>query len=189
MMNVITTSLPGVLIIEPAVFEDPRGFFKETFNLERYSRHGIPGNGLSFVQDNHSRSKHGVLRGLHFQIKHPQGKLVSVAQGKVFDVAVDICPSSPTFKKWVGVELSDENHRQLYIPPGYAHGFCVLSESVDFQYKCTDYYYPDDEGGVLWNDESLNIDWPIKKPLISEKDSQLPTLQGLSPDEIPQCQK
>ena len=147
-MKVIETKLPGVLIIEPEVFGDRRGFFLETFHKERYSKFGIPGTGLKFVQDNHSRSRKGVLRGLHFQLKHPQGKLVSVAYGKVFDVVADVCPDSPTFAQWIGVELSDGNHRQLWVPPGYAHGFCMLSESADVLYKCTDYYHPEDEGGM-----------------------------------------
>lgn len=175
-MKVIETKLPGVLIIEPKVFGDHRGFFMETFQVERYREVGI---GLPFVQDNHSRSRQGVLRGLHFQRTRPQGKLVSVARGAIFDVAVDINPASPTCGQYVGVELNDENHRQLWIPPGYAHGFCVLSEVADCFYKCTDFYFPDDEGGVLWNDPAVNIPWPVASPQLSDKDSKNPTLEEL----------
>ena len=172
-MQVTETKLAGVLIIEPKVFGDQRGFFKETFQLERYREVGID---LSFVQDNHSRSQKGVLRGLHLQKSRPQGKLVSCSSGAVFDVAVDVHPESSTFGQYVGVELSAENHKQLWIPPGYAHGFCVLTETADFQYKCTDLYFPEDEGGLIWNDPDVDIDWPIKNPLLSDKDLKLPTL-------------
>jgi dTDP-4-dehydrorhamnose 3,5-epimerase len=175
-MKIRQTALPGVLIIEPGVFGDARGFFLETFQLERYREAGI---ALPFVQDNHSRSQRGVLRGLHFQRQRPQGKLVSVSRGAVYDVAVDINPASPTCGRFVGVELSDENHLQMWIPPGYAHGFCVLSEVADFQYKCTDYYNPADEGGLLWNDPQINIPWPIEQPLLSAKDQLNPTLAQL----------
>ena len=175
-MNVVETQLPGVLIIEPNVFGDHRGFFKETFQIERYREVGID---LAFVQDNHSRSQRGVLRGLHLQKTRPQGKLVSCAMGVVFDVTVDVNPSSKTFGTYVGVELSAENHRQLWIPPGYAHGFCVLSETADFQYKCTDLYIPEDEGGLIWNDPELGIQWPIESPSLSEKDLALPTLDEI----------
>jgi dTDP-4-dehydrorhamnose 3,5-epimerase len=175
-MKITRTALPGVLIIEPKVFGDARGFFLETFQSERYREAGI---NLPFVQDNHSRSARGVLRGLHFQRNRPQGKLVSVSRGAVYDVAVDINPASATCGQFVGVELSDENHRQLWIPPGYAHGFCVLSEVADFQYKCTELYYPEDEGGLIWNDPQVNIAWPIDNPLLSAKDLQLPSLQQL----------
>ncbi len=175
-MNVVETLLPGVLIIEPKVFGDHRGFFKETFQIERYQEAGID---LSFVQDNHSRSQRGVLRGLHWQKTRPQGKLVSCAMGAVFDVTVDVNPSSETFGIYVGVELSAENHRQLWIPPGYAHGFCVLSETADFQYKCTDLYFPEDEGGLIWNDPEVSIEWPIESPSLSEKDLSLPTLDQI----------
>ena len=173
-MNVIQTHLPGVCIIEPRVHGDARGFFIETFQAERYRQSA--GITLPFVQDNHSRSARGVLRGLHAQNPHPQGKLVRVSRGAVFDVAVDIDPRSPTFGRWVGVELSDENHRQLWIPPGYAHGFQVISEYADFEYKCTDYYYPEAEIGVIWNDPELAIPWPIPDPKLSAKDLRLPTL-------------
>ncbi|MBM1198657.1 dTDP-4-dehydrorhamnose 3,5-epimerase [Pseudomonas fragi] len=175
-MKVIETALPGVLIIEPKVFGDQRGFFLETFQAERYHEAGIT---LPFVQDNHSRSQHGVLRGLHFQRLRPQGKLVSVSRGSVYDVAVDINPESPTCGQFVGVELNDDNHRQFWVPPGYAHGFCVLSDSADFQYKCTELYYPEDEGGVIWNDPEINIPWPVKSPKLSAKDQSNPTLQQL----------
>lgn len=172
-MNVIETKLPGVLIIEPKVFGDHRGFFKETFQVERYVEAGI---NLPFVQDNHSRSQKGVLRGLHLQKSRPQGKLVSCPRGVVYDVAVDVNAESATFGQYVGVELTEDNHRQLWIPPGYAHGFCVLSDVADFQYKCTDLYFPEDEGGLIWNDPDVAIDWPIKDPSLSEKDQKLPTL-------------
>lgn len=172
-MNVIETKLPGVLIIEPKVYGDHRGFFKETYQTERYSEVGIE---LSFVQDNHSRSQYGVLRGLHLQKTRPQGKLVSCSRGVVYDVAVDVNPNSDTFGQYVGVELTEDNHRQLWIPPGYAHGFCVLSDVADFQYKCTDLFFPEDEGGLIWNDPEVAVDWPIKQPSLSEKDKQLPTL-------------
>jgi dTDP-4-dehydrorhamnose 3,5-epimerase len=173
-VKVIQTHLPGVCIIEPRVHGDARGFFIETFQAERYRQSA--GITLPFVQDNHSRSACGVLRGLHAQNPHPQGKLVRVSRGAVFDVAVDIDPRSPTFGRWVGVELSDENHRQLWIPPGYAHGFQVISEYADFEYKCTDYYYPEAEIGVIWNDPELAIPWPIPDPKLSAKDLRLPTL-------------
>jgi dTDP-4-dehydrorhamnose 3,5-epimerase len=173
-VNVIETALPGVLIIEPKVHGDERGFFVETFQVERYRR--AAGIEYEFVQDNHSRSRRGVLRGLHAQSPSPQGKLVRVARGEVFDVAVDIDPDSPTFGKWAGATLSDQNHRQMWIPPGYAHGFLVLSEIADFQYKCTDYYRPDAEIGLIWNDPEVGIEWPIDNPLLSEKDKHLPTL-------------
>lgn len=175
-MNIIETVLPGVLIIEPKVFGDHRGFFLESFQVERYSEAGI---NLPFVQDNHSRSQRGVLRGLHFQRNRPQGKLVSVSCGAVYDVAVDIDPKSPTCGQFVGVELNDENHRQMWVPPGYAHGFCVLSDVADFQYKCTDLYFPEDEGGLIWNDPDVNIPWPVSEPQLSAKDMRNPRLRDL----------
>ncbi|HNB06212.1 MAG TPA: dTDP-4-dehydrorhamnose 3,5-epimerase [Thauera aminoaromatica] len=175
-MKVIETALPGVLIIEPKAFGDHRGFFLETFQVERYREAGIT---LPFVQDNHSRSQRGVLRGLHFQKTRPQGKLVSVSRGAVYDVAVDIDPSSATYGKFVGVELNDDNHRQMWVPPGYAHGFCVLSEVADFQYKCTDFYFPADEGGLAWNDPDVGIPWPITEPQLSAKDVNNPRLRDL----------
>lgn len=175
-MKVIETALPGVLIIEPKVFGDHRGFFLETFQVDRYREIGIE---LPFVQDNHSRSQRGVLRGLHFQKTRPQGKLVSVSRGAVYDVAVDIDLASATCGKFVGVELNDENHRQLWIPPGYAHGFCVVSDVADFQYNCTDYYFPGDEGGLIWNDPDVGIPWPIDEPQLSAKDLKNPRLREL----------
>lgn len=178
-MNVIETKLPGVLIIEPKVYGDHRGFFLETFQVERYREIGIT---LPFVQDNHSRSRKGVLRGLHFQRTRPQGKLVSVSRGAVYDVAVDINPDSPTCGQYVGVELSDDNHRQLWVPPGYAHGFCVISDVADFQYKCTDLYFPDDEGGLAWDDPDVAIPWPLTDPQLSPKDQENPTLKQLLAD-------
>lgn len=167
-MKVIDTPLAGVKIIEPKVFGDQRGFFKETFSAQRYA--DMAGITLPFVQDNHSRSRKGVLRGLHFQKTKPQGKLVSVTRGAVYDVAADIDPTSATYGQYVGVELSEDNHRQLWVPPGYAHGFVVLSDETDFVYKCTDYYDPNDEGGVAWNCPLLNIAWPLKDVQLSEKD-------------------
>ena len=175
-MKVLETVLPGVLIIEPKVFGDARFFFLESYQAERYRQLGIQ---HTFVQDNHSRSARGVLRGLHFQCSRPQGKLVSVSRGSVYDVAVDINPASPTCGQFVAVELNDENHRQLWIPPGYAHGFCVLSDIADFQYKCTDCYIPEDESGLLWNDPQVNIPWPIEQPLLSANDQRNPTLAQL----------
>ena len=176
-MKVTETKLAGVLIIEPKVFGDSRGFFKETFQAERYREAGIE---YTFVQDNYSRSQKGVLRGLHFQVTKPQGKLVSCPKGAVFDVAVDIDPESTTYGQYVGVELTEDNHKQLWVPPGYAHGFCVLSETADFQYKCTDYYDPSDEGGVIWNDPDVAIEWPITHPSLSNKDMLLPSLKELT---------
>jgi len=163
------TKLPGVLIIEPDVHRDDRGFFIERHNRRRDA--DFAGLNVEFVQDNHSHSGRGVLRGLHFQRRHPQGKLVGVIAGAVWDVAVDIDPKSPSFRQWVGVELNAANHRQLYIPPGYAHGFCVLSASADVLYKCTDFHRPEDEAGLIWNDADLAIDWPIADPILSPRDA------------------
>ena len=176
-MKVTSTELPGVLLIAPDLYGDERGFFVETFQVQRYL--AAAGIEPSFVQDNHSRSRRGVLRGLHFQRARPQGKLVRVARGEVFDVAADIEPKSPTFGRWVGAVLSDGNHHQHWIPPGYAHGFLVLSEVADFEYKCTDYYDPKSEAGVVWNDPDLRIAWPIADPTLSAKDLRLPTLAEL----------
>lgn len=167
-MNILETELPGVLLIEPRVFGDSRGFFLETFSHERYREAGIEG---PFVQDNWSHSCQRTLRGLHFQIQRPQGKLVQVMQGEIFDVAVDLRRDSPTFRKWFGVSLSAENKRQLWIPPGLAHGFLVLSESADFIYKCTDLYAPEHERTLLWNDPAIGVEWPIDgEPILSDKD-------------------
>ena len=168
-MNVVETKLKGCVIIEPEVFGDDRGFFLETFQRERYADLG--GVSLPFVQDNHSRSSRGVLRGLHFQKSKPQGKLVRVVRGEVYDVAVDIRSDSPTFGQWEAVVLSEENKTQFWVPPGCAHGFLVLSDIADFEYKCTDYYDPSDEGSLLWDDPDLNIPWPIDNPKLSEKDA------------------
>lgn len=171
-MNIVATRLPGVLILEPKVFGDPRGFFFESFNQRAFDE--ASGSSFQFVQDNHSRSARNVLRGLHYQIKQPQGKLVRVVRGAVFDVAVDVRRSSPTFGQWVGAELSEENQRQMWVPPGFAHGFLVLSESADFLYKTTDYYAPQHERCIAWNDPELCIDWPVTDdvPVLSAKDQQ-----------------
>ena len=174
-MKVTPTAIADVLIIEPKVFGDARGFFYESFNQQAFDK--ATGAHHQFVQDNHSRSTKGVLRGLHYQIEQPQGKLVRVARGAVFDVAVDIRKSSPTFGKWVGVELSEENHRQLWVPPGFAHGFLVLSGTADFLYKTTDYYAPEHERCIAWNDPAIGIQWPlalhgIDQPILSVKDLQ-----------------
>jgi len=176
-MKVIDTAIADVKIIEPKVFGDERGFFLETFQADRYRKEA--GINLTFVQDNHSRSTKGILRGLHFQIKRPQGKLVRVVSGSVYDVAVDIRPESPTFKQWVGVVLSAENHRQLWVPPGLAHGFVVISGNADYEYKCTDHYDPADEGCIHWKDPELKIGWPVDRPALSEKDSAAPCLKDL----------
>jgi dTDP-4-dehydrorhamnose 3,5-epimerase len=176
-MNIIKTALEGVLILEPKVFGDERGFFMESFNQRAFDE--AVGRHVAFVQDNHSRSARGVLRGLHFQLPpHAQGKLVRVTQGSVFDVAVDVRRSSPTFGRWVGVELSGTNHRQFWIPAGFAHGFLVTSDSADFLYKTTDYYAPQAEGAVRWDDPAVGVQWPLDglQPLLSPKDAQAPLL-------------
>ena len=180
-MNVIKTALEGVLILEPKVFGDERGFFMESFNQRAFDE--AVGHHVDFVQDNHSRSSRGVLRGLHFQLPpHAQGKLVRVTQGSVFDVAVDMRRSSPTFGRWVGVELTGSNHRQFWIPPGFAHGFVVTSDSADFLYKTTDYYAPQAEGALRWDDPTVGVQWPLDglTPLLSAKDAQAPLL-GAAP--------
>lgn len=170
-MNVITTSIPEVLIIEPCLFPDERGFFFESFNIHAFK--SATALEVSFVQDNHSRSEKGVLRGLHYQIKRPQGKLVRVVHGSIFDVAVDIRKSSPTFGQWVGVELTGENHRQIWMPPGFAHGFIVLSDSADLLYKATDYYASEHERCIKWSDPDIGIEWPLDAtPQLSAKDQQ-----------------
>ena len=184
-MKVIETTLPGVIVIEPKVFGDQRGFFQETYHAQRYREAGLD---VTFVQDNHSRSRRGVLRGLHYQMIQMQGKLVSVTRGEVFDVAVDIRKGSATFGQWYGTHLNDENHRQMYVPPGYAHGFCVLSETVDFIYKCTDYYHPQSEKGVLWNDPEIGIEWPISidEVILSEKDQKNRRLSEVAKEDLPE---
>jgi dTDP-4-dehydrorhamnose 3,5-epimerase len=173
-MQILETTLPGVLLIEPRVFNDDRGFFFESYSEQRAWDAGLQ---VKFVQDNHSFSKQGTLRGLHYQLQNPQGKLVRVATGEVFDVAVDIRQGSPTFGHWYGVHLSAENRRQLYVPPGFAHGFCVLSETADFLYKCTDFYAPGDEYGIYWDDPDIGIDWQVERPVLSEKDAIAPRLK------------
>lgn len=176
------TELPGVLICELHIFADDRGFFVETYHAEKYSAGGIRGQ---FVQDNFSHSKQAVLRGLHYQLHRPQAKLVSAISGAIYDIAVDIRRGSPTFGCWAGTILSGENKRQLYIPEGFAHGFCVLSESADVVYKCTDVYDPKDDYGLLWNDPSFGIDWPVVEPLLSKKDAALPTIDAVPEEHLP----
>jgi len=166
-MKFLRTPLPEVVVVEPDVFRDPRGFFFETYHAKKYYDAGIT---PTFVQDNHSRSTRGTLRGMHAQRLHPQGKLVRVLLGEVFDVAVDIRRGSPTFLKWFGVTLSAENFRQCYVPPGFAHGFVVTSEIAEFEYKCTDFYDPADELRILWNDPAIGIAWPVQDPVLSDKD-------------------
>lgn len=181
-MKVIETNLPGVLILEPKVFGDQRGFFQETWRQENYEAIGIRER---FVQDNLSFSVRGVLRGLHYQQPNTQGKLVSVVQGEVFDVAVDIRVGSSTFGQWVGVNLSGENHRQLWVPPGFAHGFCVLSETTYFTYKCTDVYVPSAEGGIIWNDPDIGIEWPLRDSILSDKDQMYSRLKDVPIERLP----
>ena len=169
------TEIEGVYIIEPQKFGDHRGYFMETYNESEFNKAGL---NYKFVQDNQSKSKAGVLRGLHFQKTHPQAKLVRVLEGEVFDVAVDLRKNSKTYGKWVGVVLSAENNKQFMIPKGFAHGFLVLSETATFAYKCDDFYHPEDEGGIMWNDETVNIIWPeVKEILLSEKDTKHPSLK------------
>ena len=180
-MTFTQAPLPGVVLVEPKVFGDDRGFFLETFQVERYAEHGI---GLPFVQDNHSRSAHGVLRGLHAQLAKPQGKLVRVIAGEVFDVAVDMRVGSPSFGQWYGTTLSAENFRQMYVPPNFLHGFVVTSEVAEFEYKCTDYYDPGSEISVRWDDPAIGIEWPISEPVLSEKDAAAKTLAELE-DRLP----
>jgi dTDP-4-dehydrorhamnose 3,5-epimerase len=175
-MKFLPTAIPEVILIEPDVHRDERGFFLESFHQEKYAAGGIPG---PFVQDNHSHSLRGTLRGLHAQTKRPQGKLVRAVLGEMFDVAVDVRRGSPTFGRWVGAVLSGENFRQLYIPEGFVHGFCVLSERVDVEYKCTDFYLPGDEFAVAWNDPSVGIAWPVAEPILSAKDRAAPWLSTL----------
>lgn len=172
-MRVTETALPGVLLIEPQVFRDTRGMFWETYHATRYAEAGI---AQPFVQDNYSRSARHTLRGLHYQLSRPQGKLVWVIRGEVFDVAVDIRRGSAHFGRWIGLTLSEDRQTQMYIPPGFAHGFCVLSETADFAYKCTDFYDPSDEGGIIWNDPDLGIAWPVSSPVLSPKDRGFRTL-------------
>jgi dTDP-4-dehydrorhamnose 3,5-epimerase len=181
-MNLIQTTLPGVVIIEPKVFGDERGFFMETWNRPRYQAAGLPG-GL--VQDNFSSSRKGVLRGLHYQKPFAQGKLLSALDGEIFDVAVDIRRGSPDFGRWVGVVLSSENKRQIYVPPGFAHGFCVVSDTALVMYKCTELYHPEADHGVRWDDPRIAIDWPVTDPAVSDKDRRAPLLSAIAPDDLP----
>lgn len=180
-MNIIPTELPGVVIIEPRVFHDARGFFFESYNAPRYAAAGIT---VTFVQDNHSSSAKGTIRGLHYQLRHPQAKLLRVIRGAVFDVAVDIRRGSPTFGKWVGVELSADNKRQLFIPAGFGHGFCALSDVTELEYKCSDVYVADDQHGVLWSDPTSGIQWPVREPILSDADRAYRPLT-LDRDDLP----
>lgn len=180
-MRVTETSLPGVLLIEPDVHRDGRGFFLETYRVDRYRECGID---APFVQDNHSRSVQGTLRGLHLQLRRPQGKLIRVIEGEVFDVAVDVRRGSPAFGRWVSVTLSADNFRQVYVPPGFAHGFYVVSPIAQVEYKCTDVYDPASEIGVAWNDPAIGIEWPAREPLLSARDSAHPTLAAIA-DRLP----
>lgn len=181
-MQITETNLPGVLIVEPRIFTDGRGYFYETYNQKRYSGHGIIND---FVQDNLSFSVKNSLRGLHYQHPHSQAKLVQVLSGEVFDVAVDIRAGSPTFGRWTGAILSSDNKKQFYIPKGFAHGFCVLSDTAIFSYKCDDFYTPDCEGGIIWSDPDLGIDWPVKVPLLSDKDRRFTCLKDIPREELP----
>jgi dTDP-4-dehydrorhamnose 3,5-epimerase len=180
-MNIIQCALDGLLMIEPDVFGDDRGYFLESYQKARFTQAGID---QDFVQDNISFSVRGTLRGLHFQVNHPQTKLVQVISGEIFDVAVDIRSDSPSFGKWSGVYLSEENKRQLLIPAGFAHGFCVTSKNARVTYKCSDYYHPEDEGGILWSDPQIGIHWPVKEPVISDKDKQFVLLRDLPSDKL-----
>jgi dTDP-4-dehydrorhamnose 3,5-epimerase len=178
----INSGLPGVVIAEPKVFSDERGFFAETYHLQKYAKGGID---TVFVQDNHSRSGQGVLRGMHYQLKNPQAKLVYVVSGEIFDVAVDLRQGSPSFGKWTGTALSDKNRRQMFIPEGFAHGFCVLSPSADVIYKCSNFYDPSDDRGLLWNDPDVAIKWPESNPVVSDKDRNLPALAKIAAHRLP----
>lgn len=181
-MDVISLEIPEVKLIKPRVFPDDRGFFMQTYHYEQYREAGID---VRFVQDNWSRSTKGVLRGLHYQLEQAQDKLVSVTRGEVFDVSVDIRRGSPTFGKWVGTVLSEENKHQLFVPKGFAHGFCVLSDEVDFFYKCSDFYTPGDEYGVRWNDPDIGIDWPMRDIILADKDRKAPFLKDVLAENLP----
>jgi dTDP-4-dehydrorhamnose 3,5-epimerase len=172
----VPSALPGVVVIEPDVHRDPRGFFLETYHAEKYRAAGVPG---TFVQDNQSRSTAGTIRGLHLQLRRPQGKLVRVIEGEIFDVAVDVRRGSPGFGKWVGVALSAENFKQCYIPPGFAHGFAVVSDVAQVEYKCTDVYDPGGELGIAWNDPAIGVAWPLERPFLSERDRHHPLLAAV----------
>lgn len=181
-MKVTATEFPGVVLIEPQVFADPRGHLLEIFQARRFAQLGIP---AAFVQDLLSHSRSGVLRGLHYQLARPQGKLASIIAGVIFDVIVDIRRSSPTFGRWLGMLLDSRLYQQVYIPPGFAHGYCVLSDFATVLYKCTEYYAPEDEYGIRWDDPSLGIDWPVAAPLLSARDSRFPTLAEIAPAALP----
>jgi len=180
-MQIQRLAIPDLILITPDVYRDERGYFQETWHGARYAEYGIPED---FVQDNEARSSRGVLRGLHYQLAHPQGKLVRVVEGEVFDIAVDIRIGSPTFRKWKGVRLNSELKQQLYVPPGFAHGYCVLSETALFSYKCTEYYHPEDEYSLLWNDPDLGIEWPVERPIVSPKDQAAPRLKEINPADL-----
>ena len=175
----ITSKLDGILIIEPKVFGDNRGFFMESYNHAKFAEIGID---LTFVQDNHSRSARGVVRGLHYQINPGQDKLVRVIRGSVFDVVVDIRRKSPTFGRWEGFYLSEENRKQVFVPKGFAHGFCVTSEMAEFEYKCSEYYSPQDERGIIWNDPEIGVKWPVAEPILSQRDLKLPRFRDIAAD-------
>ena len=185
-MEILTTRLDGPVILVPKVFKDPRGFFFETYQMKRYKENGI---SCDFVQDNLSFSTKNTLRGLHYQYPHGQAKLVSVIKGLVFDVVVDIRRGSPTFGSWDGVHLSAENHRQLFVPEGFAHGFCVMSHDAIFSYKCSDYYVPEDEHGIFWNDPQISIKWPLENPVLSKKDDTNPYLRDVDEEALPVFRK
>lgn len=180
-MKIVPSRIPDVKIIEPAVHGDNRGYFFESYKEEIFLKNDLP---VHYVQDNQAMSQKGVLRGLHYQLEYSQGKLVSVPYGKVWDAVVDLRQSSDTFGQWVGIEISQENHRLVYIPAGFAHGYCVLSEEAVFQYKCTEVYHPEDEYGLIWNDDKLNIQWPINNPVISEKDLRHPTFNNIKAEHL-----
>jgi len=176
------TALPGVLLFQPKLYRDPRGFFRETYHAEKLAACGVR---CAFVQDNHSRSCHGALRGLHYQVRHPQAKLVSVIRGAIFDVVVDIRHGSPTFGRYASFPLSEDNQQMVFVPAGFAHGFCVLSEVADVHYKCSDFYHADDDGGIAWNDPALGIAWPLAAPILSGKDCTYPRLAAVPPERLP----
>lgn len=181
-MQVHTTILPGVIILDLKAFIDNRGFFRELFREKSYQKLGLPS---SFAQFNHSRSSKNTLRGLHYQRRYPQGKLISVTHGAILDVVADINPASLTYGKWIAEEISDKNHRQLYVPPGYAHGFLTLTDDTDLLYACTDYYRPEDSFTVNWSDPTLNINWPVTQPILSDSDKQAPFLADLTSEQLP----
>jgi dTDP-4-dehydrorhamnose 3,5-epimerase len=185
-LRIDKTGLPGVLLIEPRVFMDDRGFFMETYHYRKYADRGID---VHFVQDNHSHSRQNTLRGLHYQLNHAQGKLIYVVKGDIFDIALDIRKGSPTFGEWTGARLSEENRKQIYVPEGFAHGFCVLSKQADVIYKCTDLYYPDDEYGINWADNDIGIEWPVKDPVLSDKDNKYPMLKDIPEELLPIFEK